>query len=123
MLFPHAKSAERQRPINHQSVREWAQILLKAGWYVWAKGDYWEAESLSERSTEALREVLGEESIETLYSLDLLASTYWKQGRWTEAEKIEVDVMETRMRVQGEEHPDTLNSIAYLATTYRKEGR
>jgi hypothetical protein len=39
ILFPHVKSAERQRP-EEQSMRDWAQLLRKSAWYAWAKGDY-----------------------------------------------------------------------------------
>jgi Tetratricopeptide repeat len=123
MLFPHAKSAERQRPIDDRSVREWAQILRKAGWYAWARGDYCEAERMCEKSARALRKVLGREDVETSYSLGMLASTYRNQGRWKEAEELGVQVMETRKRVLGQEHPDTLTSMANLALTYRNQGR
>jgi tetratricopeptide (TPR) repeat protein len=122
-LFPHAKSAERQRPIDNRSVREWAQILRKAGWYAWAKGDYREAERMCEKSVGALKNLLGGEDVETSYSLGLLALVYQYQGRWPEAEKMEVQVTETRRRVLGEEHPDTLTSMANLASTYRNQGR
>jgi tetratricopeptide (TPR) repeat protein len=115
-LFPHAKSAERQRP-EDRFVQDWAQILRKAAWYAWAKGDYREAERMCEKSVEALRKTLGEEDVETSYSLGMLASVYWNQGRWTEAEKMEVQVMETRKRVLGDEHPSTLTSMANLAST------
>jgi tetratricopeptide (TPR) repeat protein len=122
-LFPHAKSAERQRPMENTSVREWAQILRKAGWYAWARGDYGEAERMCEKSAGALRKALGREDVETSYSLGMLASTYRNQGRWTEAEKMEVQVMETTKRVLGEEHPSTLTSMANLASTYSNQGR
>src|SRR5882757_8679738 len=54
VLFPHGKSAERQRPAEVQSVRQWAQILRKAAWYVLARGDYGEAKRMCEKSVEAL---------------------------------------------------------------------
>ena len=122
-LFPHAKSAERQRPIGNMSVRGWAQILRKAGWYALARGDYDEAERMCEKSARALKKALSGEDVETSYSLGILASTYRNQGRWTEAEKMDVQVMETRKRVLGDEHPDTLTSMANLASTLWNQGR
>jgi tetratricopeptide (TPR) repeat protein len=122
-LFPHAKSAERQQPKEDGSVRDWAQILRKAGWYANAKGDYVEAERMCELSARALRKLLGDNDVETSYSLGQLALIYWSQGRWTEAEKMEVQVMETRRRVLGEEHPDTLTSMHNLAYTMIDQGR
>ena len=123
VLFPHAKSAERQRPMEVQWIRDWAQILRKAGWYALATGDYGEAMRMCEKSVGALRKVFSEEDVETSYSLGLLASIYRNQGRWTEAEKIDVEVMETSRRVLGEEHPLTLTSMANLASTYQNQGR
>jgi tetratricopeptide (TPR) repeat protein len=123
VLFPHAKSAERQRPAEVQSVREWAQILRKAAWYALTRGDYGEAQRMCEKSVKALSKASGKEDVETSYSLGLLASIYWNQGRWTEAEKLEVQVMETSSRVLGEEHPSTLTSMANLASTFWNQGR
>jgi hypothetical protein len=76
ILFPHAKSAERQRPKEGRSIREWPQILRKAGWYAAAKGDYVEAERMCELSARALRKLLGDNDVETSFSLGLLASIY-----------------------------------------------
>jgi tetratricopeptide (TPR) repeat protein len=125
MLFPHVKSAERQRPMDDRSVQEWAQILQKAGWYAWARGDYFEAERMCKKSARVLRKILSGEDVETLYSLGILALTYWNQGRWKEAEELEVrvQVMETRKRVLGQEHPDTLTSMGNLASAYQNQGR
>jgi tetratricopeptide (TPR) repeat protein len=123
MLFPHVKSAERQRPRDDRSVQEWAQILQKAGWYAWARGDYREAERMCKKSAEALIKVLGREDIETSYSLGMLALTYRYQGRWKEAEELNVQVMETSLRVLGQEHLDTLTSMNNLALTFWNQGR
>jgi hypothetical protein len=49
--------------------------------------------------------------LETLGSMNDLASAYWDQGRLKEAESLRVRVLETRQRVLGEEHPETLVSI------------
>ena len=65
ILFPHAKSAERQRPMENISVPEWAWMLRRAGWYAWARGVYVEAGRMCEKSAVALREALGGEDVET----------------------------------------------------------
>jgi tetratricopeptide (TPR) repeat protein len=123
MLFPHAKAAERQRPIDGEWLREWAQIMRKAGWYALAKGRYSEAERMCGESARALRTVLGEVDVETLNSSILLALVYRYQGRWPEAEKLFMQVMENRRAVLGDDHPDTLTSMTNLASTYRDQGR
>jgi tetratricopeptide (TPR) repeat protein len=123
MLFPHAKSAEMQRPVEATAAREWAQLLRKAGCYALIRGNYREAERMCEKSAVTLAKILSGEDVETLSSLAFLASTYWSQGRWTESEKLEVQVMEITRKVLGEGHPDTLRSMANLALTYRDQGR
>ena len=122
-LLPHAKAAERQQPADNVGVRGWGRILRNAGWYASAKGSYIEAERMCDKSVRVLRNVFGNDDVDTLRGMGTLASTYWNQGRWTEAEKLEVQVMETRTRVLGEEHPDTLTSMANLASTYWNQGR
>jgi Tetratricopeptide repeat len=60
--------------------------------------------------TETSLRVLGQEHLDTLNSIGILASTFWNQGRWKEAEELDVQVMETRKRVLGQEHLDTLTA-------------
>ena len=122
-LLPHAKSAEMQPPVSNGAIREWAQILRKAGWYALTKGDHQEAETMSGKSVTALTKVFGREDIETSYSLGLLASTYYYQERWEEAEKLGVQVMKIRLKVLGQKHPDTLSSMDNLGSTYVKQER
>ncbi|OCK76426.1 HET-domain-containing protein [Lepidopterella palustris CBS 459.81] len=45
-LFPHAKSAEVQKPTAKHSLREWASILHNAAWYALEVGKYVEAERI-----------------------------------------------------------------------------
>ena len=122
-LFPHAKSAEMQRPCDKEMVEKWGAILCNAAWYTWAKGSYSEAERMSLKATKALLKVYGKENIEVLSCMGMLGIAYRYGGRWKEAEELEVQVMETRKRVLGEEHPSTLASMANLASTYRNQGR
>ncbi len=123
MLFPHTKSAERQRPAEDESLLQWAQILRKAGWYAWAKGDYYDAERMCNKSVRALRANLNGEDVDTSFSLSLLALVYRYQGRFAEAEKMFKHVIETRRRVLGKDHPHTLTSVINLASTYRQQGK
>jgi Tetratricopeptide repeat len=103
-------------------VREWAQILRKAGWYAWAKGDYSEAERMCGKPARALQKVVGRDEVETLHSLWWLAVVYRDQGRWSEAETTGVQVVET-IRVLGEEYPDPLTSMNNLSCTRKAQGR
>ncbi|OCK85164.1 hypothetical protein K432DRAFT_343643 [Lepidopterella palustris CBS 459.81] len=122
-LFPHARSAEAQRPATESSLREWATILHNAAWYALAMGKYTEAERMSAEAARSREKVLGGEHAGTLGSRGMLASTFWNQGRWKEAEELFlfVQVMETSSRVLGPEHPDTLTIMANLAFTIKSQ--
>ncbi|KAL9123557.1 MAG: hypothetical protein Q9217_007018 [Psora testacea] len=118
-LFPHAKLAITQQPKTEGSLREWASLLYRAGWYAWGKGNINVAIELSDIAMKVRKKVLGQEHKKTLSSMGMVGIAYSLGGRWKEAEKLQVQVMETRKRTQGEEHPDTLSSIADLASIYR----
>lgn len=125
-LFPHVKAAEGQQPDHSKadkSVRDWAIILRKAGWYAWARGDYKEAERMCDGSVKALEAVAANDNVTLSYSRGMLATVYRDQGRWREAEELEVQSIEIRKRVLGPEHPATLTSMNNLASTYRERGR
>ncbi|RAO74323.1 uncharacterized protein BHQ10_010335 [Talaromyces amestolkiae] len=123
VLFPHAKSAAKQRPEGRDSLVEWASVLYKAAWYDLRKGNGAEGEKMSNQAMKARKMVLGLEHEETLNSIEMIALIYLLQGRWKEAEELFVQVTETRKRVLGAEHPGTLASLANLASTYRSQGR
>ena len=122
-LFPHAKSALAQQPEGEDSLREWALLLYNAAWYAWLRGSFTDAEKMSIKSMKVREKQLGQEHVETLSSIAMLALAYKLGGLWKEAEELEVQVMETSKRVLGQEHPDTLTSMANLALTYWNQGR
>lgn len=125
-LFPHAKAAEAQRPDHSQNtepVRDWAEILRKAGWYAWARGNYREAERMCSQSVKALEGSSGQEDIEISYSRGMLAAVHRSQGWWREAEELQVQVVETMKKVLGPEHSNTLTSMNSLALTYHGQSR
>jgi tetratricopeptide (TPR) repeat protein len=123
-LFPHAKSIVMQRPEEPpSSLMEWASILYKAAWYAWGQGNGSDAEKMSIMAMDTRKELLGQENVETLNSMTMVALIYDFKGRWKEAEELEVQVMATSKRVLGATHPSTLTSMNNLASTYRNQGR
>ncbi|KAF2022632.1 hypothetical protein EK21DRAFT_11443, partial [Setomelanomma holmii] len=71
-LFLHARAALAQRPKDEESLQKWALLLYKAAWYAWRQGRAGEAEHMSTVSMEVRTEVCGEESAETLSSMDMV---------------------------------------------------
>jgi tetratricopeptide (TPR) repeat protein len=88
-----------------------------------ALGDYPAAQRQLERAWEIDRHALGEEHLNTLASMNNLASLYFDQGKFAQAEPLFVKVLEVARRVLGEEHPKTLTSISNLASLYQSQGK
>ena len=122
-LFPHAKSAAAQKPENQESLKMWATILYRAGWYAEQVGNGAEAEEMSVAAMKARKKLLGREHKDTLWSMSLVGSAYNLRGQWSAAESLFMQVMETSKSKLGVDHPDTLTSMANLASTYRNQGR
>ncbi|KAG8787960.1 hypothetical protein FRC12_015078 [Ceratobasidium sp. 428] len=82
-----------------------------------------ESEELHLKVLSTQRQVLGDEHVDTLGSMDNLAMTYHKQGRLHDSERLGLQVMAIRKRKLGNEHADTLDSMHNLAMTYFEQGR
>ena len=121
MYLPHAQYAlelESEGVGNGKT-----ELLWKFGKCTYSDGRYKEAEKAFSQVTQIRERVLGAEHLDTLTSMNNLASTYADQKRWNEAEELFVRVVETSLRVLGEEHPFTLTSMANLASSYADQGR
>jgi hypothetical protein len=122
-LFPHAQSAMARQPEDKDTLRDWATILYRAGWYAWRIGSTNEAEKLVQSSLQVRRGLFGQSNTDTIYSMMLLGHIYKDGDQWEEAELLDIQVMETSKKKFGADHPDTLKSIGNLATTYKNQGR
>ena len=122
-LFPHARAALAHRPKSRESLEEWALLLYNAAWYAWQRGRADEAEQMSVVSTEVRREVLGEESAETLSSMGLVALAMELSGKYKEAEAMHRQTLAIGNKVLGREHPSTLTSMSNLAQVLNREGK
>ncbi|KAJ6503127.1 hypothetical protein DFH09DRAFT_1102067 [Mycena vulgaris] len=69
------------------------------------------------------RSILGEDNLDTLYTMGALASTYTQLGKLQEAEELEVVVLEKRRKMLGEDHPETLLTMGNLAYAYCELGK
>jgi tetratricopeptide (TPR) repeat protein len=122
-LFPHAKAALAQRPASQESLEEWALLLYKAAWYAWRQGRAGEAEQMSVTSMEVRREVLGEESKETLSNMGMVGLAMELEGNYNEAEAMHRQTLAMYEKVLGREHPSTLTSMNNLASVLNRQGK
>jgi non-specific serine/threonine protein kinase/serine/threonine-protein kinase len=86
-------------------------------------GMYADAQLLLERALQTQKQVLGEDSHESLATANQLANAYWYQEKYQEAELLYDDIVHRRTRMLGEDHPDTLRTAYDLASTYAGQKR
>jgi tetratricopeptide (TPR) repeat protein len=72
------------------------------------------AEPYLREALEKSRRVLGDEHLDTLFSIDNRGNLLANQGKLTEAEPYFREALEIRRRVLGDEHEHTLHSIGNL---------
>jgi hypothetical protein len=114
-LFPHAGAALAQRPQHTKTLEQWASLLYKAASYAWQRGRAGEAEGMATTSMEVRSEILGEESAETLSSMEIVRLARVLGVKYDEAEAMNRQSLAPREKVLGHEHPDTLTSVYFLA--------
>ncbi|KAH7061833.1 TPR domain protein [Paraphoma chrysanthemicola] len=122
-LFPHARAALAQRPKDEESLKKWALLLYKAASYAWQQGRAGEAEHMSKMSMEVRSEVCGEESAETLSSMDMVGLARKLGGKYGQAETMHRQTLARREKVLGDKHPDTLMSMNNLALVLYSQGK
>ena len=98
---------------------EVADLLNKAGVYLYERARYTEARPLYECALTIREEQLGHEHSDTAGSLNNLASLYYTQGKYDEAEPLLVRALSIREKHLGHEHPDTAQSLLWLAYLYQ----
>jgi tetratricopeptide (TPR) repeat protein len=122
-LFPHAKAALTQQPKDKESRKKWAILLYNAALYSLLQGRAGDAEHMSMTSLEVGQEVCGEESGETLCSLNLLGQAKIIGGKYEEAERILQQALALSEKVLGPSHPIMLGSMNNLASVLERQGK
>ena len=102
---------------------EAARLHNKAGYYLYERGRYAEAEPLYMRALRIREEQLGASHPDTATSLNNLASLYRSQGKYSEAEPLYVRALRIREEQLGASHPSTATSLNNLAGLYRSQGK
>ncbi|KAF1962686.1 hypothetical protein CC80DRAFT_512061 [Byssothecium circinans] len=109
-LFPHVTLMFENEPTQEELLADWAQVLSNAGWYLWMKGQYKEAERIVTKAVKAREKLAGEDDLGTLIS-----------GKYKAAEDMNRRALEGREKALGKEHPDTLASVSNLASVLRSK--
>ncbi|MEH1816742.1 MAG: tetratricopeptide repeat protein [Nostoc sp.] len=84
---------------------------------------YREAETLYQKASSILDQLVGEEHPYVATTLNNLAVNYRFQGRYKEAEPFYIKALALRRKLLGKEHPDVAQSLNNLAGFYLFKGR
>ena len=83
-------------------------------------GLYADAQLILDRALQSQRRTLGDDSVETMATANLLGDVYWYLKKYQEAEVLYRDLVQRRTRVLGEEHAATLKANWDLASLYMR---
>ena len=108
VLLPHAAPMFEKKPAEERLLWDWAQVLSNAGWYLWTKGQYTEAEDVARKAVEARENVAGQDAMQALHSIAILALVLQSQGKYEAAEAMNRRALEGYEKALGKDHPDTL---------------
>jgi tetratricopeptide (TPR) repeat protein len=79
------------------------------------EGQFAQAAEVMKQVLAILREVLGEEHLETAACYNNLGETLWNQGNYAEAEAMHRRALAVRLKARGEDHIETATSYNNLA--------
>ncbi|MBV8234437.1 MAG: tetratricopeptide repeat protein [Acidimicrobiia bacterium] len=122
-LVPHALAARGWIEGEALRVPEAARLLSRAGYYLYHRARYAEAEPLLRRALALREQALGPDHPDTATCLHNLAALYDAQGRYAEAEPLRRRALAVHERALGPDHPATATSLNGLALLYDAQGR
>ena len=122
-LVPHALAARGWIESEALRIPEATRLLTRAGYYLYLRARYAEAEPLSRRALAIREAALGLDHPDTAASLNNLALLLCDQGRYGEAEPLLRRALAIREAALGPDHPHTAWSLGSLAELLRDQGR
>jgi tetratricopeptide (TPR) repeat protein/transposase-like protein len=102
---------------------EAAELLDRAGVYLYQHASYSLAERLYQRALQIREQCLGREHPHVAYSLDNLAELYYEQKQYAKVELLLERACAIEERQLGPEHLDVAITLNNLASLYRDQGK
>ena len=102
---------------------EGASLLGRAGWYLYDRGQYGEAELLYRRAMIIFERQLGTDHPSTTSSMNNLAVLYKNQGKHTQAELLYKQALAIDIKTYGAEHLGVATDLNNLASLYHTQGK
>jgi len=101
MLFPEASS-----------------LLSRVGKYLRIRGQFTQAEVVTQQALSIREQVLNAEHSDVTQSIDDLGLVYYYQGKYAQAEALWQRVLGVREQMLGPDHPDVAQSLSNLGEIY-----
>lgn len=121
--LPHIEECATLIEHHHLSFPEAAQLLYKAGAFLYACGLYSQSEALHQQALSIREQVVGTDHPATADSFNYLAMLSRLRGNNEQAERFHRQALLIREKVLGPEHPATLQSLNNLGVLYRNQGK
>jgi len=122
-LLPHALLCTELIAQEQMNTLEAARLLNQAGYYLYERARYTEAEPLYQRALKICEQQVGPQHPNTAQSLNNLASLYDDQGKYERAESLYQRALAIREQQLGPQHPHTAQSLNNLALLYWNQGK
>jgi tetratricopeptide (TPR) repeat protein len=123
IYLPHAQSVLSFQEYSSDFEESQRDLLFNIGECFRIGGKYEEAERMHRQTLELREKVLGEDHLDTLASMNNLASVLNSQGKYKEAEQMHQQTLQLNEKVLGKEHPSTLVSMNNLANVLDNQGK
>ena len=123
MLLPHVQVCLVLLDQYALAMREAAQPLNNAGYYLHEQGRYTECEPLYQRALAIREQQLGPLHPDTAQSLNNLAGLYADQGKYEQAEPLYQRALAIWEQVLGPEHPHTITVLKNYAALLQEMNR
>ncbi len=121
--LPHAQACATLIDHYQLSFPEAAQLLFKAGAFLYFHGFHQQSQSLHQQALSIREKTLGAEHPATAESLNNLGVLARAQGDYAQAERLHQRALAIREKTLGAEYPATAESLNNLGVLYRAQGR
>ncbi len=102
---------------------EAAEVLYKAGYYLWERSQFTEAEPLLRNALTIREKLLGEDNLDVAQTLNLLGVIYVDEGQLAQAELLLQRALIIREKFLGQEDPKVAETLHDLGLVSQEEGK
>ena len=110
-IWPHLGPSDARNCAEPETRR----LLIDRVRYLWKRGDFMTAATLSDELREIWKEKLGERDLQYLYLCFHISNILRTRGRYVEARQLDELTLERQREVLGPEHPHTYMTTSSLA--------